>query len=47
MVRKRFNHVPVVGADGLIVGILTSPDILKHVLLRLNSVDEAKAKEKL
>ena len=35
MVRKRFNHVPVVGEGGLVVGILTSVDVLKHVLLRL------------
>jgi CBS domain-containing protein len=36
MVRKRFNHVPVVADTGDIVGILTSPDVLRHVLLRLS-----------
>eukprot|EP00967_Tisochrysis_lutea_P080404 scaffold110416_cov29-Tisochrysis_lutea.AAC.2 len=46
MVRRRFNHVPVIDDAGIIVGILTSPDVLRHVLLRLSdaekSVDKAK-----
>jgi len=36
MVRKRFNHVPVVCSDGSVVGILSSPDVLRHVLSQLN-----------
>ena len=35
MLRKRFNHVPVVDEGGAIVGILTSQDVLRHVLARL------------
>jgi CBS domain-containing protein len=44
MVRKRFNHLPVVAETGDIVGILTSPDVLRHVLLRLS--DETAAPPK-
>ena len=36
MLSKRFNHVPVVEADGELVGILTSQDVLRHVLTRLS-----------
>lgn len=36
MLKRRFNHVPVVQADGTLVGILTSQDVLKHVLQRLD-----------
>mmetsp|Transcript_61434 Transcript_61434/g.136851 ORF Transcript_61434/g.136851 Transcript_61434/m.136851 type:complete len:105 (-) Transcript_61434:298-612(-) len=35
MLSKRFNHVPVVEASGEVVGILTSQDVLRHVLGRL------------
>ena len=35
MLSKRFNHVPVVDEKGMIVGILTSQDVLRHVLGRL------------
>ena len=37
MLRRRFNHVPVVNPDGEILGICTSQDVLKHVLQRLDS----------
>jgi len=36
MLSKRFNHVPVVESDGKLVGILTSQDVLRHVLTRLS-----------
>ena len=39
MVQKRFNHVPVVRPDGAIAGILTSPDVLRHVLSKLPEDD--------
>ena len=37
MLRRRFNHVPVVNPTGEILGICTSQDVLKHVLQRLDS----------
>jgi len=36
MLRKRFNHVPVVSADGTLLGILTSQDVLRHVILTMS-----------
>lgn len=32
MIRRRFNHVPVVGDGGEVVGILRSTDVMRHVL---------------
>ena len=40
MVRRRFNHLPVVDAGGSCLGILTSPDVLRHVLSRLSIESE-------
>ena len=38
MLSRRFNHVPVVAdASGTLVGILTSQNVLRHVLLRLGA----------
>ena len=34
MVQKRFNHLPVVDAEGVVLGIVTSPDVLRHFLSR-------------
>ena len=39
MLQKRFNHLPVVEADGTVVGILTSQDVLKHVMQRMADQD--------
>jgi len=39
MLKRRFNHVPVVDASGDLVGILTSQDVLRHVLLKLGGED--------
>jgi len=44
MVRKRFNHLPVVAETGDLVGILTSLDVLRHVLLRLSDGADATPK---
>mmetsp|Transcript_62334 Transcript_62334/g.123208 ORF Transcript_62334/g.123208 Transcript_62334/m.123208 type:complete len:89 (-) Transcript_62334:47-313(-) len=35
MLKRRFNHVPVVDDAGRLQGILTSQDVLRHVLLRM------------
>jgi len=36
MLQRRFNHLPVIrGDNGALVGILTSQNVLKHVMLRL------------
>lgn len=43
MLSKRFNHVPVVDEVGILVGILTSQDVLRHVLVRLESDEGAPA----
>jgi len=32
MLSRRYNHVPVIESDGTLVGILTSQDVLRHVL---------------
>jgi len=40
MLKRRFNHVPIVADDGMLVGILTSQDVLRHVLLRMGSAQE-------
>jgi len=40
MLKRRFNHVPIVADDGMLVGILTSQDVLRHVLLRMSSAQE-------
>ena len=32
MVRRRFNHVPVVEGSGKVVGILRSTDVMRHVI---------------
>ena len=34
MLSRRFNHVPVIESDGSLVGILTSQDVMGHVLTR-------------
>jgi len=39
MLRRRFNHLPVVEPSGTIVGILTSQDVLRHVVRRLSTED--------
>jgi len=39
MLSRRFNHLPVVDAAGALVGILTSQDVLGHVLRRLDGED--------
>ena len=46
MLRRRFNHMPVVDSagSGTLVGILTSQDVLRHVILRL-SPDAAEMSE--
>lgn len=36
MLRKRFNHMPVVNEEGQLIGILTSQDVLRHVILRMS-----------
>ena len=36
MLQKRFNHLPVVKEDGEVVGILTSQDVLGHVMQRMD-----------
>lgn len=46
MLDRRFNHVPVVEQDGTVKGILTSQDVLRHVLSRLEKEEAgALAKE--
>jgi len=36
MLKRRFNHLPVIRQDnGAVVGILTSQNVLQHVMLRL------------
>jgi len=35
MLKRRFNHVPVVESDGSLVGTLTSQNVLRHVILRM------------
>ena len=37
MLSRRFNHLPVVDEGGTLVGILTSQNVLRHVLVRLGS----------
>jgi CBS domain-containing protein len=32
MIRRRFNHVPIVDESGTVVGILRSTDVMEHVL---------------
>lgn len=39
MVRKRFNHLVVVDGDDTVLGLVTSPDVLRHVLARLSEGD--------
>ena len=47
MLRRRFNHMPVVDSaeGGQLVGILTSQDVLRHVILRLSPESEEAKQE--
>ncbi|KAL1504304.1 hypothetical protein AB1Y20_010711 [Prymnesium parvum] len=42
MLKRRFNHVPVVDESGAVMGIVTSQDVLRHVLSRIISRSEEK-----
>lgn len=37
MLKKSFNHVPVVDTNGAVMGILTSKDVLRHLIARVPS----------